>query len=29
MRKKCLIWGCGEDYQKLYNLIKYEEKRNY
>ena len=25
MRKKCLIWGCGEGYQKLYNLIKYEE----
>ncbi len=25
MRKKCLIWGSGEDYQKLYNLIKYEE----
>lgn len=25
MQKKCLIWGLGESYQKLYNLIKYEE----
>lgn len=25
MQKKCLIWGCGQDYQQLYNLIKYEE----
>lgn len=25
MRKKCLIWGTGGDYQKLYNLIKFEE----
>lgn len=28
MQQKCLIWGCGADYSKLYNLIKYEELKS-